>query len=66
MAFLQRHKTRWNDVKRHKDGLNADRDTVYSSKPETNVFEFRLGPLWTPQMEVKLPNWKDAAFIQGL
>ena len=29
--------------KQHKDGLNIDRDMVYSSKCETTVFEFQNG-----------------------
>ena len=29
--------------KQHKDGLNTDRDMVYSSKCETEVFEIQTG-----------------------
>ena len=41
--------------KQHKDGLNTDRDMVYSSKCETEVFEIQTGtygyPLPPPDSE---------------
>ena len=57
MALKQRHKTRWNGHKRHKDGLNSIRGMAYSnlvpralsfllaSKPRKSALGTRLGLL---------------------
>ena len=36
------HKTTWNGNKRHKDGLNTDRDIAYSSKREATTLKSTL------------------------
>ena len=38
----QQHMTTWNGNKRHKDGLNTDRDMAYSSKREATTLKYRL------------------------
>ena len=41
MVLKQRHKTSGNGDKRHKDGLNNNREVAYSSKCERTVFEIQ-------------------------
>ena len=38
----QQHMTTWNGNKRHKDGLNTDRDIAYSSKREATTLKSAL------------------------
>ena len=47
MVLKQRHKTRWNGDKRHKDGLNNNREMAYSSKCERTVFEIQTMEITT-------------------
>ena len=48
MALKQRHKTDEMVTEKHKDGLNIDRDMVYSSKWETTVFEIQTRNIHNP------------------
>ena len=41
-------KNRWNGNKQHKDGLNTNGDTAYSSKHETTKFEIQIRDIHTP------------------
>ena len=47
--------------KQHKDGLNTDRDMVYSSKCETEVFEIQTGTYGYPP-----PPDSERACVKGM
>ena len=72
MALKQRHKTRWNDHKRNKDGLNSIRGMAYSnlvpralsfllaSKPRKSALGTRLGLLLkTPETTISKIQGRD-------
>ena len=48
MASKEWQKTRWNGNRRHKDGLNTDRDMAYSSTCEMTVFEMQTKGKFDP------------------
>ena len=48
MASKEWQKTRWNGNRRHKDGLNTNRDMAYSSTCEMMVFEMQTKGKYEP------------------
>ena len=51
--------------KQHKDGLNTDRDMVYSSKCETEVFEIQTGTYGYPPPPPP-PHDSERACVKGM
>ena len=52
-----RLETRWNGTKRHKDGLNTDRDIDYSQTMKWPYLKFRLGT-YVPPLRTATPLWE--------